>query len=55
MQIIKHEVIYFPYLLEMAAAVWGMEFYHKYRKGKQFTLYTDHKPLEKLLEYNFVM
>ena len=32
----------------MATAVWGMEFYSKYLRGKYFTLYTDHKPLEKL-------
>jgi hypothetical protein len=32
----------------MAAAVWGMEFYNEYLKGKQFTLYTDHRPLERL-------
>jgi hypothetical protein len=69
-QLIKHEKNYSPYLLEMAAAVWGMEFYNEYLKGKQFTLYTDHKPLERLshlhtktlnrlqlamLEYDFVI
>ena len=32
----------------MAAAVWGMEFYNEYLKGKHFVLYTDHKSLEKL-------
>jgi hypothetical protein len=32
----------------MTAAVWGMEFYDEYLRGKHFTLYTDHKPLEKL-------
>ena len=69
-QLVKHEKNYSPYLLEMAAAVWGMEFYNEYLKGKQFTLYTDHRPLEKLshlhtktlnrlqlamLEYDFVI
>ena len=69
-QLVKHEKNYSPYLLEMAAAVWGMEFYNEYLKGKQFTLYTDHRPLEKLshlhtktlnrlqlamLEYEFVI
>jgi hypothetical protein len=39
---------YSPFLLEAAAAVWGMEFFNKYLKGKRFILYTDHKPLEKL-------
>ena len=47
-QLVKHEKNYSPYLLEMAAAVWGMEFYDEYLRGKHFTLYTDHKPLEKL-------
>ena len=69
-QLIKHEKNYSPFLLEMAAAVWGMDFYNEYLKGKQFTLYTDHKPLEKMshlhnktlnrlqlamLEYDFVI
>jgi len=34
--------------LGAAAAVWGMDFFNKYLKGKRFILYTDHKPLEKL-------
>ena len=69
-QLIKHEKNYSPFLLEMAAAVWGMDFYNEYLKGKQFTLYTDHRPLEKMshlhtktlnrlqlamLEYDFVI
>ena len=29
-QLVKHEKNYSPYLLEMAAAVWGMEFYDEY-------------------------
>ncbi len=32
----------------MAAANWGMEYFDNYLRGKPFTLYTDHKPLEKL-------
>ena len=32
----------------MQAAVWGMSFYNEYLRGKQFILYSDHKPLEKL-------
>ena len=47
-QLIDQELNYSPYLLEMQAAVWGMEFYDNYLKGKKFVLYTDHKPLEKL-------
>ena len=42
------EVNYSPFLLEAAAAVWGMDFFNEYLKGKRFILYTDHKPLEKL-------
>jgi Integrase zinc binding domain/RNase H-like domain found in reverse transcriptase len=57
-------------LLEAAAAVWGMETFNEYLRGKQFILFTDHKPLEKLrplhtktpnrlqtalLEHNFVV
>jgi hypothetical protein len=29
-------------------AVWGMDFFNEYLKGKRFILYTDHKPLKKL-------
>ena len=47
-QLVKHEKNYSPFLLEMTAAVWGMEFYNEYLRSKHFTLYTDHKPLEKL-------
>jgi len=47
-QLQKHEKNYSPYLLEMAAACWGMDFYHEYLKGKKFILFSDHKPLEKL-------
>ncbi len=36
------------FLLEAAAAVWGMDLFNEYLKGKCFILYTDHKPLEKL-------
>ena len=47
-QLITHEKNYSPYLVEMAAAVWGIEHYDNYLRGKRFILYTDHKPLEKL-------
>jgi hypothetical protein len=47
-QLKDHEVNYSPFLLEAAAAVWGMDFFNEYLKGKRFILYTDHKPLEKL-------
>jgi len=47
-QLKDHEINYSPFLLEAAAAVWGMDFFNEYLKGKRFILYTDHKPLEKL-------
>jgi hypothetical protein len=46
-QLKDHEMNYSPFLLEAAAAVWGMDFFNEYLKGKRFILYTDHKPLEK--------
>ena len=47
-QLKDHEKNYSPFLLEAAAAVWGMDFFNEYLKSKHFILYTDHKPLEKL-------
>ncbi len=47
-QLKDHEKNYSPFLLEAAAAVWGMDHFNKYLKCKNFILYTDHKPLEKL-------
>jgi hypothetical protein len=47
-QLKDHEINYSPFLLEAATAVWGMDFFNEYLKGKRFILYTDHKPLEKL-------
>jgi hypothetical protein len=47
-QLKDHEKNYSPFLLEAVAAVWGMDFFNEYLKGKRFILYTDHKPLEKL-------
>jgi hypothetical protein len=44
----KHEKNYTPFLLEMQAALWGMDHFCNYLKGRHFTLFTDHKPLEKL-------
>jgi hypothetical protein len=46
--LVKHEKNYTPFLLEMMAAVWGMEHFSTYLRGRKFTLYTDHRPLEKL-------
>ncbi len=44
----KHECNYTPFLLEMQAAIWGMEHFNTYLTGQKFTLFTDHRPLEKL-------
>jgi hypothetical protein len=44
----KHEKNYSAYLVEMAATVWGIEHLDVYLIGKQFTLITDHRPLEHL-------
>jgi hypothetical protein len=44
----KHEKNYTPFLLEMQAAIFGMETFEVNLKGRQFKLFTDHKPLEKL-------
>jgi len=47
-QLRDHELNYLPYFAEMVAANWGMEYFGNYLRGKPFTLYSDHKPLEKL-------
>ena len=44
----KHEANYTPFLLEMQAALWGMDHFDVYLRGRPFMLYTDHCPLEKL-------
>jgi len=44
----KHEKNYTPFLLEMQAAIFGMETFKVHLKGHQFKLFSDHKPLEKL-------
>jgi hypothetical protein len=43
-QLKDHEKNYSLFLLESAAAVWGMDVFNKYLKGKKFILFTDHKP-----------
>ena len=45
-QLQKHEQNYTPFLAEMQAMVWGMEHFKTYLQGRQFTVYSDHKPLE---------
>jgi hypothetical protein len=44
----KYEKNYTPFLLEMQAAIFGMETFEVNLKGRHFKLFTDHKPLEKL-------
>jgi hypothetical protein len=38
----KHECNYTPFLLEMQAAIWGMDHFTTYLRGRKFTLITDH-------------
>ncbi len=44
----KHECNYTPFLLEMQAAIWGMDHFGTNLRGRKFMLITDHRPLEKL-------
>jgi hypothetical protein len=44
----KYEKNYTPFLLEMQAAIFGMETFEVNLKGCHFELFTDHKLLEKL-------
>ena len=44
-QLYKYEKNYPPFLLEMGAAVYGMDYFHHYLVGCRFDLLTDHKPL----------
>ena len=45
-QLAKHEKNYTPFLVEMAAMTWAMEHFNTYLKGRHFTVFSDHKPLE---------
>jgi hypothetical protein len=47
----NHEKNYSPFLLKSATAVWGMDGFNEYLKGKKFILFTDHKPLQKWANY----
>ena len=47
-KLVQHEKNYMPYLLEMQAAIWAMEHFDTHLCGCHFTLFTDHRPLEKL-------
>ena len=37
---------YTPFLVEMAAMTWPMVHFNTYLKGRHFTVFWDHKPLE---------
>ena len=43
-----NEQNYGAYLLEAAASSWAVDHYSVYLRGRSFTLFTDHKPLESL-------
>ena len=47
-RLIKHEKNYPAFLLELAAAVYGMEYFEHHLTGRSFHMYTDHKPLTNL-------
>ncbi len=44
----KHEKNYSAYLAEMGAASWAIDHFSVYLMGRDFILYTDHKPIEKM-------
>ena len=43
-----NEKNYSAYLLELAAAAWAIDNFAVYLRGRRFTLFSDHKPLESL-------
>jgi hypothetical protein len=43
----KYKCSYTHFLLEKQAAIWGMEHFATYLRGRRFTLHMDHQPLEK--------
>ncbi len=45
-QLKDHEKNSSPFLLELAAAVWCIDIFNEYLKGKKYILFTDHKLLE---------
>ena len=47
-QLKLHENNYSAFLLELQAAVWAIDHFSHYLKGRPFVLYTDHAPLTKL-------
>jgi hypothetical protein len=47
-RLLDHERNYPAFLAELAAACYGMDFFHHHLVGRRFTLHSDHKPLTKL-------
>ena len=47
-RLVKHEMNYPAFLLEMQAAVFAMQHFRHLLVGRRFNLYTDHKPLVRL-------
>ncbi len=45
-KLLKHERNYTPFLVKMQATEVAMDHFHTYLRGRQFTVFTDHKPLE---------
>jgi hypothetical protein len=42
----KQEKNYTPFLVEMANMIWAMEHFDTNLRGRHFTIFSDHKPLE---------
>jgi hypothetical protein len=45
-QLAKYGKNYTPLLVEMAAMIWAMEHFDSYLRGRHFTVFSDHKPME---------
>jgi hypothetical protein len=44
--LLKHKKIYTPFLVDLQAMVWAMDHFNTYLRGKQFTVFTDHKSIK---------
>jgi putative transposase len=43
-QLAEHDKNYTPFLVEMAAMIWTMEYFDTYLRGRHFTVFSDHNP-----------